>query len=161
MCSLCCALCYFYSDFSLTLNVFDAFSWLTWFNGTETEWKALMREDFSYNFLFLYDTGFIKPKRASSLWLIIEFQFDIGTSLPNAWLRLEMMYSPRDYVCDGLDTLLAFRQILDCCWPFWDDLNEASHCLSVFCLLLREFALSKAFSGCRGKRFLKYGSIRV
>ena len=69
------------------------------------------------------------------------------------------MYSPRDYVRDGLDTLLAFRRILDCRLPFWDDLNEVSHCLSVFLPVAEEFALSKAFSRCQGKKYLKYGSI--
>ena len=32
------------------------------------------------------------------------------------------MYSLWDYVCDCLDMLLAFRRILDCRLPIWDDL---------------------------------------
>ncbi|KAF3536131.1 hypothetical protein F2Q69_00021405 [Brassica cretica] len=43
---------------------------------TETERNALMLEDLSKK--FLYENGFIKPERASRLWLIVEFQFDIG-----------------------------------------------------------------------------------
>ena len=43
-----------------------------------------------------------------------------------------MLYSPRDSVRDGVDMLLAFRRILDCRLPLWDDFNEALECLSVF-----------------------------
>ena len=110
---------------------------------TETQWNVLMHEDFSYNFWFLYETDFIKPERVSRLGLIVEFQFDIGTGFLYAWLRQEMLYSLWDYVHDRLDMLLAFRQILDCRLPTWDD------------LLWRKRFLDDL------QQFLKFGSIRV
>ena len=62
-----------------------------------------------------------------------------------------------------MDTLLAFRRILDCRLPFWDDLNEASHCLSVFLPFAARvcFALSKAFSRCHGSMRVYEYSIRT
>ncbi|WZY72505.1 hypothetical protein YC2023_004745 [Brassica napus] len=45
----------------------------------ETERNALVHEDFSQK--LLNETGFIKPERASRLWLIVEFQFDIARIL--------------------------------------------------------------------------------
>ncbi|KAF2530699.1 hypothetical protein F2Q70_00029286 [Brassica cretica] len=49
---------------------------------TETERNALVLEDFSHK--FLNETSFIKPERASRLWLIVEFMFDIGTAFRNS-----------------------------------------------------------------------------
>ena len=61
---------------------------------------------------FYTKNGFLKPERASRLWRIIEFQFDIGAGFLYAWLRQEMLYSLLRYVYDRLDMLLAFKQIL-------------------------------------------------
>ena len=63
-----------------------------------------------------------------------------------------MVYSPRDYVRDRLDTLLAFRRILDCRLPFWDDFNEASHCLIVFMSVSVRLFFLKSIFCCRGKK---------
>ena len=78
-----------------SFNVHDATSILEFFSsqmflmlfrdslGTaETERNALVHEDFSQK--LLNETGFIKPERASRLWLIVEFQFDIGTGFLHA-----------------------------------------------------------------------------
>ena len=117
---LCCAIWYFYSDFSLSqmfLMLFrDSLGW------TETKWNVLMCEDFLYNFRFLYETGLTKPVRVSRLWLFVELQFDIGTGFLCTWLRQEILYSLWDYVHDRRDMFLAFIQILNCRFPIWEDL---------------------------------------